>query len=143
MTDPKAMPAALRALLERPNFVHLSTLRADGSPKVDPIWADVSDDHTIVIGSGRTSLKTRNVLRDPRVALSVVDMANPYEEGQVRGVASVVDDPDMAVMDRISHKYIGAPFPTRDDPANRIAIVITVTQCRYAKLPFSHTPPTT
>ena len=130
MTDPKAMPAALRALLERPNFVHLSTLRADGSPKVDPIWADVTDDHTIVIGSGRTSLKTRNLLRDPRVALSVVDMANPYEEGQVRGVASVVDDPDMAVMDRISHKYIGAPFPMRDDPANRIAIVITVTQCR-------------
>jgi hypothetical protein len=57
-----------------------------------------------VIGSGRTSLKTQNVLRDPRVALSVIDMANPYEEGQVRGVASVVDDPDMAIMDRISHK---------------------------------------
>jgi hypothetical protein len=75
------------------------------------------------------------------VALSVIDMANPYEEGQVRGVASVVDDPDMAIMDRISHKYTGAPFPMRGDPENRIAIVITVTQCRYAKLPFTHTPP--
>ena len=140
MPDPKPMSAELRALLSRPNFVHLSTLRADGSPKVDPIWVDVIDDRTLAIGTGRTSLKTQNVLRDPRVALSVLEMDDPYEEGQLRGVADVRDDADMVIMDRISHKYIGALFPARDNLANRVALIITVTQSRHSKLPFRHTP---
>lgn len=135
------MSADLIALLNRPNFAHLATLRTDGSPKMDPVWVEVRDESTLAIGTGRLSVKTQNVLGDPRVALSVVDMHDPYEEGQLRGIARVEDDPDMTVMDRISHSYIGTPFPMRGDPANRVAIVITVTQSRYAKLDFAHTPP--
>lgn len=137
----KPMSAEIKALLNRPNFAHLATLRADGSPKLDPIWLDVVDDHTIVMATGRTSLKTQNILRDHRVALSVIDKENPYEEAQLRGTAVVEPDPEMATMDRISTKYIGAPFPMRDNVANRVVLVVTITHSRYASLPFSHTPP--
>ncbi len=138
---PKEMSAETMALLARPNFAHLATIRADGSPKLDPIWIDVVDEYMLVMATGRTSLKTQNVLRDNRVAISVVDKDNPYEEAQVRGVVTVEPDPDLAIMDRISHKYTGAPFPMRDDKENRVALVVTVTQSRYSSLPFEHTPP--
>jgi len=138
---PSAMSAETIAVLSRPNFAHLATLRADGSPKLDPIWLDVVDDSIVVMATGRTSLKTQNILGDPRVAISVVDMENPYEEVQLRGTAVVEPDPDMATMDRISNKYIDAPFPMRDNLDNRVTLVVTVTHSRYNKLPFSHTPP--
>ena len=137
----RTMSAEIQALLNRPNFAHLATIRADGSPKLDPIWLDVVDDHTVVMATGRTSLKTQNILRDPRVAISVIDRDNPYEEAQLRGTVTVEPDREMTVMDRISHKYIGAPFPLRDNPDNRVALYVTITQCRYASLPFSDTPP--
>ncbi len=139
-SEPKPMSRETMDLLSRPNFAHLATLRADGSPKLDPIWIDVVDQHTVVMASGRTSLKSQNILRDGRVAISVVDKDNPYEEVQLRGTAVIESDTDMAIMDRISHKYTGAPFPMRDNKENRVALVVAVTHSRYASLPFEHTP---
>jgi hypothetical protein len=70
-----------------------------------------------------------------------VDLHNPYEEVQVRGrVAERRPDPELKIMDPISHKYVGQPFPMRS-PAGRVALVIEVDKERYAKLPFTHTPP--
>ncbi|MDE0319256.1 MAG: PPOX class F420-dependent oxidoreductase [Acidimicrobiaceae bacterium] len=139
--EPKAMTAEAQELVHRPNFAHLATVRADGSPKLDPIWIDLVDSTTVIMATGRTSLKTQNILRDPRVAISIVDMDNPYEEMQLRGVAEVEPDPDMAAMDAISHKYTSKPFPMRDNLENRVVLRVTVTQSRYSNLPFEHTPP--
>ncbi len=133
------------ALIRRPNFAHLATLRPDGSPKLDPIWIDVVDESTVIMATGRNSLKAKNIVNDGRVAISIVDMDNPYEEAQLRGIAEIEPDPGMAVMDRISHKYIAKPFPMRDNIEDRVVIRVTVTHSRYANLPFEHTPasPTT
>ena len=139
---PKPMSPETQALLRRPNFAHLATLRADGSPKQDPIWIEVEDETTVVMATGINSLKSKNIQGDPRVAISVVDMDNPYEEAQLRGVAVVEPDADMATMDAISHKYTGKPFPMRDNIADRVVLRVTVTHSRYASLPFEHTPPT-
>ncbi|MXV87047.1 MAG: PPOX class F420-dependent oxidoreductase [Acidimicrobiales bacterium] len=138
--EPKSMTAEAQELVRRPNFAHLATVRADGSPKLDPIWIDLVDSTTVIMATGRTSLKTQNILRDPRVAISIVDMDNPYEEMQLRGVAEVEPDPDMAAMDAISHKYTSKPFPMRDNLENRVVLRVTVTQSRYSNLPFEHTP---
>ena len=61
---PKSMSPELQALIARPNFAHLATIQEDGAPKLDPIWIDVVDEQTLVMATGRTSLKTRNILRD-------------------------------------------------------------------------------
>ena len=66
------LSSEIKALLDRPNFVHLATLMADGSPQSVPVWVGREGDH-ILICTGEGSLKARNTLRDPRVALSVVD----------------------------------------------------------------------
>ena len=135
-----ALQPEVKSLLSRPNFAHLSTLMPDGSPNSTPVWIGLDGDH-ILIGTGEESLKAQNLRRDPRLSLSVVDFHDPYEEVQVRGrVVEFRDDSKLEVMDRISHKYIGAPFPMRGH-TGRIAMVIEVEKARYTKLPFKHTPP--
>ena len=136
--SPKIMSTEAQNLVRRPNFAHLATLRADGSPKLDPVWINLTDASTVTIATGRDSLKTRNVLRDPRVAISIVDVDNPYEELQLRGTCVVEPDPGMAALDALSHKYTGRPFPTRGDDG--VVLRVTVNQFQYQNLPFEHTP---
>jgi len=135
------LSAEVKQLLDRPNFAHLATLMPDGSPLSTPVWVGREGDR-ILVCTGEGSLKARNARRDPRIALSVVDLGDPYMEVQLRGrVVERRPDPDLRLMDPISHKYIGRPFPRRD-PDGRIALVIEVDKARYLKLPFEHTPPT-
>jgi PPOX class probable F420-dependent enzyme len=137
---PVALSPEVKHFIDRPNFAHLATLMSDGSPQSVPVWVGREGDR-IVICTGEDSLKAKNTRRDPRVALSIVDFANPYEEIQIRGrVVERRPDPDLAVMDPISHKYTGEPFPFRS-PEGRVALIIEVEKVRYTKLPFEHTPP--
>jgi PPOX class probable F420-dependent enzyme len=134
------LSAEAKALIDRPNFAHLATLMPDGSPQNVPVWVGREGDRLVVCTS-EGSLKGRNTRRDARVALSIVDFHNPYEEVQLRGrVVERRPDPDLKVMDPISHKYIGKPFPMRSYEG-RVALVIELDKVRYTKLPFEHTPP--
>ncbi len=68
--------------------------------------------------------------RDPRVALSIVDFQNPYMEAQLRGrVVERRPDLELAIMDPVSRKYTGKPFPFRD-PEGRVALVIELDRAR-------------
>ena len=137
---PSTLSPEVQQLIDRPNFAHLATLMPDGSPQSVPVWVGREEDR-IVICTGETSLKAKNTRRDPRVALSIVDFTNPYEEVQIRGrVVERRPDPDLKTMDPISHKYTGTPFPLRA-PEGRVVLIIAVEKVRYTKLPFAHTPP--
>jgi PPOX class probable F420-dependent enzyme len=136
---PQALSADIRQLLDRPNFAHLATLMPDGSPQSAPVWIGREGDR-ILVCTGEGSLKAKNTRRDPRIALSIVDVQDPYMEAQLRGrVVERRPDPDLALMDPISHKYTGKPFPFRN-PEGRVTLVIEIQKARYAKLPFEHTP---
>lgn len=133
------IPPQVKELLDAANFAHLATLMPDGSPQSVPVWVG-RDGERIVICTGEASLKARNTARDARVAISLVCHDNPYEEAQLRGrVVERRPDPDLAVMDPISIKYTGKPFPFRA-PDGRLALFIELDKARYAKLPFEHTP---
>jgi PPOX class probable F420-dependent enzyme len=135
-----ALSEDIKQLLDGANFVHLATLMPDGSPQSVPVWAGREGDR-VVICTGEGSLKAKNTLRDPRVALSIVDFRDPYKEAQLRGrVVERRPDPGLKAMDPISHKYTGKPFPMRN-PEGRVALIIEVEKARYTKLPFEHTPP--
>jgi PPOX class probable F420-dependent enzyme len=137
---PIALSPEAKQLIDRPNFAHLATLMPDGSPQSVPVWIGREGDH-VVICTGEGSLKAKNTHRDPRVALSIVDFTNPYEEVQIRGrIIERRPDSDIKLMDSVSHKYTGKPFPMRN-PEGRVALIIEVEKIRYTKLPFEHTPP--
>ncbi|HXZ39690.1 MAG TPA: PPOX class F420-dependent oxidoreductase [Terriglobales bacterium] len=129
----------IKRLIDRPNFAHMATLMSDGSPQSVPVWVGREGDR-VIICTGESSLKAKNTRRDARVALSIVDFDDPYEEAQLRGrVVERRPDPDLKIMDPISHKYTGKPFPFRS-PEGRVALVVEIDKARYTKLPFKHTP---
>src|SRR5690349_21635057 len=71
------IPGNVRQLLDAPNYVHLTTLRADGSPRNWVVWVGLEDDHILVYTS-HAIWKAKDMRHDRRVALSVADTANPY-----------------------------------------------------------------
>ena len=134
-----ALSAEIKTLFDRPNVAHLATLMADGSPQSAPVWVTREEDR-ILVTTGDASLKARNARRDPRVALSITDMADPYSEAQLRGrVVEWRPDREFVAADAAAGKYTGQPFPWRN-PDGRVALVIEVDKARYTKLPFTHTP---
>jgi PPOX class probable F420-dependent enzyme len=126
------------ALFEAPNFAHLATLLPSGAPISVPIWAGVEEGR-LVFFTQPHSRKAQNLVRDGRVAVSVVDHENPYRSARVRGhVAETIDgDEALAIIDRISHKYTGQPFPMR---SGRV-YVVEAERASFAELPFRHEPP--
>ncbi len=71
-------------LFQGRNLAFISTLSKDGSPHITPVWADIEDD-LILINTFETSAKNRNIARDPRIALSVVENNNPYNMVSIKG----------------------------------------------------------
>jgi PPOX class probable F420-dependent enzyme len=131
---------AVRDLVAGANFVHLATLLPDGSPHSVAIWADVHDDEHVVFFTSPTSRKARNLDGDARLAMSLVDRDNPYRTAMLRGrVVGHVDGPEgAALVDRISRKYTGKPFPFPSDHA----FVVEVTHSKVFSLvdSFEDTP---
>jgi PPOX class probable F420-dependent enzyme len=136
------LPADLKALLSEPNYVHLTTMRKDGSPRNWVVWVAVeSDDRDdrVLVCTGDTAWKAKDMMNDARVALSVTDMHNPYRMGAMQGrVTSVRDDSDGLIMDGISHKYTGKPFPMRGP--GRVCFVIEPVKAGGRTLGFEHNP---
>lgn len=131
-----------RRLLDAPNFGHLSTLQEAGGPKSDVVWVGREGDLVLVATDAR-SLKAQNVARDARVALSVTSFEDPYDQLLLRGrVVEVRPDDDLAVLDAMSHKYLGGPFPRRKW-RERVVLVILPHQARAYRSPLHdpRTPP--
>ena len=131
------LPDDVRALFAGRNYAHLATIGPKGPTSV-PIWVDVDGDR-LVMFTQSGSRKAKNIAKDARVALSIVDRDDPYRQADVRGrvVERIDGDAALAAMDRLSEKYIGAPFPMRNPET--IAFVIEVDRARHVKLPFEHT----
>jgi PPOX class probable F420-dependent enzyme len=100
----------VRALFDDKNFAVLSTLEPDGRPHSTVVWVK-RDQDDLLFALPKSRRKTANLHRDPRVAVVVFDAANPYESAQVQGTAHIEDDPDAVLIDELSHKYLGGPYP--------------------------------
>jgi PPOX class probable F420-dependent enzyme len=132
------IPGEVRELLDAPNYVHLATLRADGSPRNWVVWVGLEGDHILVCTSDAI-WKAKDMRRDPRVALSVTDSANPYRMAAIQGrVVEIRPDHDCRYMDPISFKYTNTPFPGRG--ADRVCFVIAVEKAAQKILSFAHNP---
>ncbi|MFJ4685075.1 PPOX class F420-dependent oxidoreductase [Streptomyces sp. NPDC091377] len=69
----------------------LSTVRADGSPHVAPVWF-VLDGDEVVFNTGKQTVKGRNLLRDGRIALCVDDERPPFDFVILQGRARISED---------------------------------------------------
>ncbi|MEV1171724.1 TIGR03618 family F420-dependent PPOX class oxidoreductase [Nonomuraea sp. NPDC049784] len=98
-------------LLRGPSVCYLATTMTDGSPQVTQTWVDTDGEH-VLINSVQTHLKTRNIERDPRVAIAVSSPENPSHYVQVRGrVIDITTKGAVDHIEKLSHKYTGKPYP--------------------------------
>ena len=79
-----AIPEKYRDLFSKRAFASLGTVMPDGRPQVTPVWCDLEGD-LVVFNSAKGRQKDRNVRRDPRVAIAIVDPENPYRYLEIRG----------------------------------------------------------
>jgi PPOX class probable F420-dependent enzyme len=111
-----ALDDDVRTLFAGKNTGHVATVMPDGAPHSVPVWVDLEGDR-IAFLTGPDSRKAQNLARDPRVAISVTEQANPFILAYVRGhVAERVEgDEAWRIIDRISTKYVGGPYPRGED----------------------------
>jgi PPOX class probable F420-dependent enzyme len=111
----------------------LATTRADGRPHVVPIWF-VLDGDDIILTTGASSVKARNLRRDPRVSLAVDDQQPPYSFVMLEGAATLTEDaPDLlAWATRIGARYMGADraeeYGRRNGVSGELLVRITPTR---------------
>jgi PPOX class probable F420-dependent enzyme len=115
------IPEKYRDLFNKRAFAALTTLMPDGSPQTTPVWVD-TDGEYVIFNSAKGRQKDRNVRRDPRVALAIVDPDNPYRYLEVRGkVAEITEHGADAHIDKMAKKYLGQDkYPYRQDGEVRV-----------------------
>jgi len=125
-TNDKLSDPSIRKFFESKNFVFLSSLMEDGSPHVTPTWVDIENGN-ILINTAIGRVKQKNILRDPRIAISAVDQYNQYEMITVRGkvIEQITRDAAEKHIDKLAKKYIGKDkFPGRSKGEERVILKI-------------------
>jgi PPOX class probable F420-dependent enzyme len=118
------LPDTVLDLLRAPSTCYLATTMPDGSPQVTQVWVD-TDGTDVVINTVEGHQKLRNVRRDPRVALTVSDPAQPGDYVQVRGeVHEITTDGAREHIDLLSQKYLGKPYPMFGGGGERVILRI-------------------
>ncbi len=102
-----AIPASHLDLFKKKAFANLATLMPSGQPQVTPVWVDYDGSH-VVINTAEGRQKDKNLQRDGRVALSIMDPDNPYRYLEVRGrvVERTRNGADQHI-DAMAKKYLG------------------------------------
>jgi PPOX class probable F420-dependent enzyme len=110
-------------LIDGKNFAFLATLQPDGSPHVTPMWVDHEGD-MILMNTAVGRIKQRNVTRDPRVSITIVDSNNPYDRIIVHGrVVSQMKPGAEAHIDKLAKKYTGANKYQKASPTEKRIIL--------------------
>ncbi len=115
--------ATLR-LLDGRNYAVLATVNQDGSPQTSAMWVGrEGDDLLLSTVAGR--VKHRNMLRDPRVSVTVLDAADPENYVELRGRVAITPDVGRRVDTALSWKYDGkVPGP---DPPGAVRVIVRMT----------------
>ena len=115
----------VRKLFEGKNLAHIATLMPDGSPHVTVVWIESEGDR-ILFNTAEGRIKPRNLRRDPRVAISIVDSSNPIAAAWIRGrVVEITDRGADQHIDKLARKYMGLDtYPMHRPDETRLIVVI-------------------
>ena len=97
----------IQRLFQDRNLAFVSTMSEDGSPHITPMWADMEGD-VILINTFETSAKSKNITKDPRISISVVENNNPYNMVSIKG--RVIDQTTEGAdehLKKLAKRYLG------------------------------------
>jgi PPOX class probable F420-dependent enzyme len=108
------LPAELVEFLKQPNAAVIATVRSDGAPYSAATWYDW-DDGRILVNMDFERLRLKHIRRDPRVAITVLDLGDWYRAVTILGtVVELRDDDGLVDIDRLSQRYRGTPYKNRE-----------------------------
>jgi PPOX class probable F420-dependent enzyme len=107
-----ALAERARELFDGRNHVVVATIDPDGRPQSSVVWARTDGDD-VLFSTIKGRRKYANLARDPRLSVLVFDPADPYTYAEVRGTATVTDDPAAELINELAVKYTGEPFGRR------------------------------
>jgi len=112
-------------LFSEKNLVFIATVMEDGSPQLSPVWANY-DDGFILVNTAEGRIKHKNILRDPRVAVSVTSNDNPLDMTTIRGtVIEIIPDYQYHHADKLTQQYMGRTnYPFKQPDEKRIILKI-------------------
>lgn len=115
------IPEIVKELCAKPVFAHLATIDRGGGPQVTPVWIDF-DGSLIWINTAKDRVKDRNMRRDKRIAISILDPDNAYRHVAIRGeVVEITENGADAHIDRMAKKYLGKDrYPFRSSGEVRV-----------------------
>ena len=119
------MDLKVQRLFQQKNLIFISTINSDGSPQLTPVWGNY-DDGYVLVSTAEGRLKHKNVLRDPRVSISVVDHDNPLNMTTIKGeVIEIIPDYDYSHANKLTKQYMGIDeYPFKRDGERRIIFKI-------------------
>lgn len=120
---PRLAPDQVK-LLNAPHFATVATVMPDGSPEATVVWIE-SDADFVYFNTAMHRLKARNIQRNPNVAVTVFDPADPYHGLAVRGRAELIHEGAIEHIQRISLAYTGEPF--RELGPDEVRVMVRVT----------------
>lgn len=106
-----ALSDNLKQVLDGKVFVTVATVQPDGAPQASPVWVKRDGDELLFCTTAER-VKARNLTRDARVSVVVIDPAAPYNYAQVYGTASVTTEGGRELIDELSVKYTGKDYDT-------------------------------
>jgi PPOX class probable F420-dependent enzyme len=112
-------------LLNEPQIANVATVMADGTPQLTPVWIDTDGEH-VFFNTAKHRVKYRNLQRNPKVAISVVDRNDPYRLVVLRGTAEFIEEGADAHIDKLAKKYLDADsYPFRKAEETRVIVKVT------------------
>ena len=119
----------VKQLIDGKNFASAATIMPDGSPQAATVWID-RDGDTIILNAAESRQRTRNLKRDPRVAISIYDQDNPYSSASIRGKAiEITEKGGEEHIDKMNMKYHGNPkYPYHIPSDPRVLIRVEATR---------------
>jgi PPOX class probable F420-dependent enzyme len=126
-----ALSDEVQQFIDEPNLAIFVTLMKNGSPQATMVWVDHDGEH-VIINTPQGSQKDRNLARDRRVALCVIDRNQPRRYVQIRGrVVDVIPGEEAwEHINKLSHKYSGTDYPRRQERVKVIVDPLHVTAPR-------------
>ena len=107
------------------NLVFIATVMKDGSPQVSPVWANYEDGY-VLINTAEGRIKHKNILHDPRVAVSVVSNENPLDMTTIRGIVEeLIPDYNYIHADKLTQQYMNREhYPFKRENEQRVILKI-------------------
>jgi PPOX class probable F420-dependent enzyme len=124
-TEKTLIPESHLDLLESTALAHIATLGPRGEPQSSPVWFGWDGDY-VKFSQIKTRQKYKNLNRDPRLALSIVDPENHLRYLEIRGVVDrIEEDPDLGFINSMSKKYLGKDrYPNHRPGDERVVVFV-------------------